>query len=703
MAKKQHGASAWRRWAWLWGALAFIVIALALCEWLAWPFLRGPLERGLQKGLAREVSIGPDFGVRFLGSVRARSDSLVIGAPPDGPSLQDESGRPRDFLRATELALELPYSTVEALWRSEPEAVLRVRSLVVDRLELALLRDAQGRANWQFRPKEPKQEEAELPSFGRLVVRRGELLVDDAVTQLALEAKVRTSEGSASAGGLEATAVGSYRKSPLRAHLRASGLLPLAASGTDAAPVPLALELQLGETELRLDGSARDVLALSALDARYDIAGPSLAALGDSLDVTLPTTAAYQMNGRVRKEGERWQLEAERLAVGSSRLRGDLVFDRSAPVPRLTGSLSGSRLALADLAPAFGAPADKAMRAAAEKKKEKEKPPTERRGKGAAPPPPARRVLPQREFDIPSLAQMEADLELAFKQVDLGTEALQPFAPLNGRLILKDSRLTVQDLLARTAGGELRGVIALDARQAARPLWKAELRWSGVRLERFVKAGRGRDTKSGAPAAAGYVGGVLGGRAKLAGQGRSTAAMLGSLDGSTEWWVRDGSMSHLLLEITGIDIAESLGLVISGDESLPVQCAVAQTAFDDGLMTIQVGVIDTLDTTVLVGGTVAFGKEQLDLRLTANPKDFSPLALRSPVTIGGSFAEPDVGLESGALAGRALAGAALAAVVTPLAGLLALVDLGEKEKAVCLQAVQQMRSVAPERKRPRNR
>lgn len=723
MSKKS--GSPLRRRVWLWGPLAFLVLALALCEWLAWPFLRGPIQRGLEQSLAREVSIGSGFGVRFFGSIRARSDSLVIGPPPDGPHLQGLDGRPRDFLRANDIALKLPYSTVLALWRPEPDSVLRVRSLDVGQLEMALVRDADGRANWRFaaKPKEPEQTDSDLPEFDRLVVRRARVHIDDAVTQLALLATVRTDEGSAGAGvdpevgstgasagaasaaappspaspasaassaaeptgtparGLQASAVGSYRKSKVDATLRTSGLLPLAAKGTDARPLPLMLDLKVGETEFHLDGSARDVLALSALDARFRLAGPSLSAVGDSLGMTLPTTAAFEMNGRLRKEQDLWQIMVRRLAVGSSRLQGDLAFDRSTPVPRLSGTLGGARLALPDLAPSFGAQAGRSEKPAAPTGQKRE------------------RVLPQREFDLPSLAKMEADLTLEFRQVDLGTPQLEPFAPLNGRLRLKDSRLSIEGLLARNSGGEVRGALSLDANPRT-PVWTVDLQGSGIRLERFVKAGQGRNIQAGPPAKTGYVGGVLSGRAKLQGRGRSTAQMLGSLDGSTQWWVREGRMSHLLLEVAGIDIAEGLGLVIGGDEQLPVQCAVARTAVKDGVMSIEVGVIDTLDTTVLVSGTVALGTEQLDLRLTASPKDFSPLALRTPVRIEGSFAEPDVALETRALGLRALAGVALAAVVTPLAGLLALVDLGEEEKAVCQKAVERLRSAAPAAKPP---
>ncbi|MFP5405534.1 MAG: AsmA family protein, partial [Gammaproteobacteria bacterium] len=67
------------------GLILLLVLTVALCEWLEWPFLRGPLERTLSRTLGREVSLGPDFGVRLIGPIRMHDDAIVIGSPPGGP------------------------------------------------------------------------------------------------------------------------------------------------------------------------------------------------------------------------------------------------------------------------------------------------------------------------------------------------------------------------------------------------------------------------------------------------------------------------------------------------------------------------------------------------------------------------------------------------------------------------------------------
>jgi AsmA family protein len=675
---------------WLLAALALVILALALCEAIGWPFLRGPIERALTKGLARQVEIGGDFRLHLLGSVRIRGERLVIRAPAEGPLLRDAAGRPRDFLDAGGVALALPYSSVLALARGRHDRPLLVSSLDVASIDVGLLRTADGAANWHFGEHERKDKAPpQLPQFDRLVVQNGKLHFEDAMTRVLLDVAVKTDEGRrapnaaapASAPRLEATASGRYRNSPVEARLESSGLLPLVAPQREAKPVPMTLKLKVGATELDLDGKVGDVLKLASLDGRFHLVAPSLAAVGDSLGITLPTTAPFQMDGRIAKADALWSANIASLVLGSSRLRGDFRYDTAPAKPKLTGQLGGARLALPDLAPAFGAPADKSQRAAARQTRE--------------------RVLPQRAFDIPSLAAMEADVTLKLDSFFLGTPQLESLAPLDGRLQLHDSRLSVEDLLARSAGGEVRGGFALDARDVKQPRWDADLRWSGIQLERFVKP---RDTlrkdadakaKQKAGGAPGYVSGALSGRAQLAGSGRSIAALLASLDGTTQMWVKDGQISHLLIELSGIDLAESLGLVVRGDAPLPLRCAVTRLVIKDGTLTPEVGVIDTADTTLVVSGKVSLADEQLALLITARPRDMTPVALRGPLHIDGSFAQPQVHLDKQAIGLRVAAAAALAAVAAPLASLLAFVDLGDEDKAVCSEAAARMQGKAP--------
>ena len=59
-----------------------------------------------------------------------------------------------------------------------------------------------------------------------------------------------------------------------------------------------------------------------------------------------------------------------------------------------------------------------------------------------------------------------------------------------------------------------------------------------------------------------YVTGTLSGHFKVTGAGRSTADILGSLDGTARVMLRDGTLSHLATEAAGIDVAQALGVMM---------------------------------------------------------------------------------------------------------------------------------------------
>ena len=716
----QSSSSSRRRWVW-WaaGVPLLLLVLLALCEWQGWPFLRGPLERRLAQTLERDVSLGPGFKVRLLGPVRLRTDELSIGPPHQGPFRRGEPGAPDRFLSGRDVALVLSWKTLLGLRHLQPGEPIEVRSLDVARLDLVLLRHADGRANWQsgVARRQPDQP-LSLPEFEQLVVRDAMVLIEDAKTDLQLDARVSTREGerlvaptgasapavpssgasaagAATGTGLQARATGHFKDSAVQAELATSGLLPLVAQGADAPALPFDLRLQVGNAKLELDGQTRDVARLSAVDARFRLAGPSLAAVGDALGVTLPSTAPFDMHGRIRRDTTRWMADVGGLVVGSSRLAGEFAYDLGRKPPLLTGALRGQRLHLPDLAPAFGhRPGQVAAAKAAAASEPRRAPARAAARASAASAEPAadarRRVLPQHRFDLPSLAAMDADVRIALEQADLGTSQVAAFAPLNGRLRLKDRVVTVENLLASTSGGELRGTISMDARQKV-PAWAGDLRWAGVRLERFVRKRSSEPIATDKPGAQhAYVSGVFGGNAKLTGHGNSAAAVLGSLDGATNGWVRDGRISHLLLELSGIDLAESLGVVLKGDETLPVGCAVTRLGLRDGVAKFEAGVIDTKDTTLLVAGGLSLADETLGIDLRARPHDYSLAALRSPVHIRGTFAQPEVGVDKKPIALRLGAAAALGAIVAPMVSVLALIDLGDEDKAVCQKALEEM-------------
>ena len=174
-----------------------------------------------------------------------------------------------------------------------------------------------------------------------------------------------------------------------------------------------------------------------------------------------------------------------------------------------------------------------------------------------------------------------------------------------------------------------------------------------------------------------YLTGVLNGHFQLQGRGTSTAQILSTLHGQADLRLREGTLSHLVTEAAGIDLAQALGVLVRGDQPLPLRCARAELTVDNGLVLLQRAVLDNADSTLRLDGQVDLRNEALAVRARSRPKDFSPLALRTPILVTGTLARPQVGLDGRALGARAAAAAALAVIAAPLAALLPFVDTGQ--------------------------
>lgn len=703
-----------------WALLALLLFAVglaAVCESMGWPFLQQPLQRFLSNSLQREVSFDAPAGattpqdrtfqVHLLGSVKLRVAHLRVAAPAwsNAPHL----------LQAQDVVLDMRYAD---LWAAHQGRPVQVRRLQAAGLDAQLERLSDGRASWQFgKPDQPQ--DAPAPRVGNLQVASGVIHYRDEPRAADVTIKLSLTDGPPPNAGavaqpttatqaqrqtLQAHAGGRFRDLPLQVALTTSGALPWIADEavTTSQKAPLTVSATVGRATLAFDGTAVDLRHLSQLSGQFTLIGPSLAAVGDPVGVTLPTTAAFRAQGWVVKQGDVWNVVADDVTVGSSRLKGAFTYDRGRAVPLLAGRLGGSRLMLVDLGPALGgavpsatpasapatapatapaiAPASSAPAAPAVRPAvvaTQANPGTVKNTLVKGPPPKMvkapGKVLPNRPFDLGALSRMDADVLIDMAELALNTTLLEPLRPLRTHLRLSGGVLTLSNLEARTAQGRLYGSVSLDGR-ANQAQWRADLRIAGVRLEQWLHL------KRPSPEAPAYITGVLSGRAQVTGQGRSTADLLASLDGNVHGELTQGSISHLLVEMAGLDLAQGLGLLIKGDDALPMTCAVTDLVAKNGQLRPRVMVVDTRDSTIWVDGSLSLAQESMDLRAVVSPKDFSPLTLRTPLLVQGTFSNPQVSIQKAPL-GRKLGGALLLGLINPLASLLALLDPGDGASA----------------------
>jgi AsmA protein len=168
----------------------------------------------------------------------------------------------------------------------------------------------------------------------------------------------------------------------------------------------------------------------------------------------------------------------------------------------------------------------------------------------------------------------------------------------------------------------------------------------------------------------------------LDGRGNSVGNMLASANGAVVAVLEGGQVSKLLMEKVGLHLWEILTLSLTGDRMVKLRCAVAAFDVTQVKMRTTALVFDTQVTTVYGTGSIDLAQEELDLVLEPRTKDTSPLALRSPIYVRGSFTQPKVEFDKVKMVVRAVGALAIGSV-SPLLALIPLVDAGPGKDSDC--------------------
>jgi uncharacterized protein involved in outer membrane biogenesis len=364
-----------------------------------------------------------------------------------------------------------------------------------------------------------------------------------------------------------------------------------------------------------------------------------------------------------------WHYDKFTGVVGKSDLAGSFEVDTGRARPFVRANLNSKVLEFDDLGPLIGskAPAEPAAR------------------KVSNVPAPAAVAGPHMLPDIPFKTErwsvVDADVTLRAGAIQRA-KAL-PIENLNTHLKLQNSVVTLDPLDFGFAGGHLKSVISLDggkdpiqarAKIAARKLQLAKL-FPTVDLSK---------------ASIGEVNGEF----DLAGSGNSVGRMFATSNGRAGLLVANGEISELLMQEAGLHLIEILHLKLSGDRRIKLRCGVADFGVKGGVMEANALIVDTEAVTILGRGNVDLGHETLDLTLAPKTRRFSPVALRGPIYVRGSFSQPKVELDMPRIAARG-AGALLLGLVNPLLVLLPLVEPGPGVDPECARLIQDVRKIVP--------
>lgn len=623
---------------------ALLLLVFGAIRWIESASGRHWIERKAADASGREITIG-DIDIKLGWRPGIRVSGLRIANP--------------DWAKSRHL-VDTEY--IDARFRLLTLLVGRpvVEDLTLVQAKIGAERE-ENRNTWTFRQKEESQEDKPFPAIVRRVnIDRGYVYFRDVTIKTELEIDVSGGVGGDEA--IELTAKGTVYGQASRAVARLPGLLP-----TPDTSIEMSAAATVGDITAAFAGVVR-AADVDGIDIDIDLSGASLADLKRLVPaLNLPETPPYRLLGRFRNPADAFIFEGLQGRVGESDLTGDASYSRGGGKPVLKARLKSTLLDLDDLGPAVGAPPKTKGEAASPKQKQQVQK-IQQTG----------RVLPDKGFKVEDWPAMDADVQFEGKRI---VDAAQvPIENLSVKWILKDGVLRLEPLAFTIADGKVHAAISLDGTR--RPVaGKANITMSGVNLRKLAPA----TSKVTEPL------GTLYGRLDLTGNGTSIAELLGSANGRLAMIVNGGLVSNLLVELGGLDVAESLRILATRDVQVRLRCAVADFSLKDGMATPQVLIIDTTDTVVDGKGTINFKSEALDLVTSPAPKDASPFVLRSPILIRGTLKDPQVRPQAGPIAARAGA-ALLLGAVNPLLALIPFIETGPGEDSDCGQLMRHVKS-----------
>jgi hypothetical protein len=624
---KDRPALKWtiRTLAGLFVAIALLVVAVALMD--ANQF-RGPLARYFAGRTGREIRIDGSLKAHLWSlSPRLIAERVAIGNPPWMP--------PGPTADVGKLSLTFELSP------------LLHGAFVIDRLELEaatlhLVRDAEGRANWQAHAPGTAPVKGP-PLIHSLSVPHAHVELNDARRHLQFDGTVSASD---------MPAAGPTR--PLR--IEGEGLLngrgvTVAIDGDPLATVkreqPYHFQFVEHSSGSRLSGRGflPRPFEFRSLDTDFEAEGEDLKDLYFLIGVTFPNTGAYRLSGKLAREGMHFQYRDLLVTSGQSDMRGTLSIETSSGRPKLDADLHSRLLRLADLG-------ERAAGRSSESQAEE----------GF--------VLPDTALRLVGIRHDDAAVNFHAQTFDAGRVVLHAVA---AHVTIDHGVLAATPLSAALPDGKISGRIRFDATHET-PVADVDLRVADLRLSQFHRKG----------AAEPPLDGLLQARLILKGQGTSIHQLASAANGTATAVLPHGAIRTSFAELTGIDITRALGLVFRKDrQETAVRCGIASFQVRDGNVTAQSLVVDTDPVLITGKGGMHLESEALDLAVRGKPKSWRLVRLRSPVLIRGTLKHPTVGIEASNSLAQAGEAVALGVLLTPLAAVLAFVDPGLAKDANC--------------------
>lgn len=618
--------------------LGLIVLAWAILFVTKGRFLKGTFERTVAGQTHRQVKVAGDFQL-YLNpfNVKFVAEGMTITNP--------EWAGKGNFFEARRIDSQISTWSLITGHR-------RINWLGLEDGRLDLQWDKANKRNtWTF--SEEKGEPLEMPVIARALIRGTMVRYVDPRMQIAAAIRVDPVEAKdtkfASAVGFDGN--GTVRGT--RFVMNGTLLSPNAT--ISGGKNELRLHAEALRTRLDVSGTLPGFTELDGSDLHMDLRGQNLADAFSLLGVAVPDTRTYRFKSAMTKADDEWRFTGLRGTFGESDLAGKVTVKMLQPRLLLTADLATRTLDIVDAGPFIGySPSASAAGAVVTR---------------AAGTP---RILPDAPLRVEALKNFDAKVDWTVRNVR--AERL-PISNLKLGLSLDDRLLKLSPLNFSLARGTVSSDISINARR--QPVFTDyDIRLSPTPMG-VLLAGFGVE-ESGTT-------GTLKARVQLTGTGNSVHDSLANSNGRIAIILPKGSFWTRNIQLAELDIGTFVQKMFEKKLKEPVQinCGLIGFTVRRGIAAADPILIDTAKSVMTARGGFSFRNESIDLAFRADSKKFSVFAGQSPVGINGYFAAPGINVISGELLARAGAGLGLALVASPLAAVIAFVDVGDAKAADC--------------------
>jgi uncharacterized protein involved in outer membrane biogenesis len=627
-----------------WTAGGFLALAIAVAILAAvwdWNWFRGPVAAIASGRMHRQVTISGDLRVHpWSWQPSATLDGVHV-ANPVWAGKDDMADIGRIAVRVRLMALFTGH--------------LDMRLLEFDQPKVALYRDGEGRATWDFSDGAKPDEPLRLPPIRKFVIDGGKLDYRDDQRKLrfsgTVEAKERLGEVNR---GFQMTGDGALNAQPFHLQVTGGPLLNIDRNK----PYPFNADVRAGQTYVTAQGAVPKPFDLAQFYVNVTSRGPDLSDLYGLTGVPLPNTPPYSLRARLSRDVHLWKLDGIGGKVGSSDLTGQISVRTGDKLPFATADLHSRNLNFPDLGALFGgarttgAVASPQQKAVAQTMQQQA------------------RIFPDATLNFTKIRGLNADISF---EADAITNAPIPLRSGSTRVKMDAGLLRAEPLELDLPQGKVTGFVQLDGRKTD-AVTDLDLRLSNARLESLLPVKfQGVQPFAGQVAA----------RAKLHGTGDSVHDAMGDANGEVMVVAPGGQINQTLAELAGVDLVKGLGLLFAKNQATtPIRCGVLHFSGRGGVLSADRLIVDTDPVLIDGGGVINLDKETLEFTVRGHPKKFQLVRLVAPITVSGPMLSPKVSVHKGQAIAQGVGAAALS-LLTPAAILLPFVDAGLAKNADC--------------------